>query len=254
MAPVLQNGYHPPVNTLFHGVITTTGGVTGTFSTLANPFISPILFLQPIYTPTTFDLLVKGNFANSALDLTHNQFNVGAMLNGLQTTATGDLANVLNTIAYLPAGAVGNAYQQISPDKAAALPTLAFAGANLQKRILAERITNLRFGGQGPAAWGACPAPSTSMAPGPVGMMLAFNSSNLSGLITSDKRSEPAAPQSRWGLYLDPALILGSQQSSENQTGFNFTIAGFNAGVDYRVRDDLLVGLATGYTHTGAGF
>ena len=39
-----------------------------------------------------------------------------------------------------------------------------------------------------------------------------------------------------------------------NQTGFTFTIAGFNAGADYRVRDDLLVGLATGYSYTGARF
>ena len=39
-----------------------------------------------------------------------------------------------------------------------------------------------------------------------------------------------------------------------NQTGFDFSIAGFNAGADYRVRDDLLVGLATGYSHTGARF
>jgi uncharacterized protein YhjY with autotransporter beta-barrel domain len=44
------------------------------------------------------------------------------------------------------------------------------------------------------------------------------------------------------------------QQSSENQTGFTFNIAGFTAGADYRVRDDLLVGLATGCSHTGATF
>jgi outer membrane autotransporter protein len=31
-------------------------------------------------------------------------------------------------------------------------------------------------------------------------------------------------------------------------------MAGFSAGADYRVRDDLLVGLATGYTKTDAGF
>jgi outer membrane autotransporter protein len=76
----------------------------------------------------------------------------------------------------------------------------------------------------------------------------------LAGLVTSGRRSEPGAPESRWGLYLDPALILGSQQSSENQTGFTFNIAGFTAGADYRVRDDLLVGLATGCSHTGATF
>jgi outer membrane autotransporter protein len=39
-----------------------------------------------------------------------------------------------------------------------------------------------------------------------------------------------------------------------NQTGFDFNIAGLNAGADYRVQDDLLVGLATGYSHTAAIF
>ena len=48
--------------------------------------------------------------------------------------------------------------------------------------------------------------------------------------------------------------MLGSRSSSVDQTGYNFTIAGFTLGADYQVRDDLLVGLATGYSHTGAGF
>ena len=39
-----------------------------------------------------------------------------------------------------------------------------------------------------------------------------------------------------------------------NQTGFDLNIAGGNAGADYRVQDDLLEGLATGYSHTGATF
>ncbi len=39
-----------------------------------------------------------------------------------------------------------------------------------------------------------------------------------------------------------------------DQTGFGFTMAGFTAGADYRVRQDLLLGLNTGYTYTSAGF
>ena len=36
-----------------------------------------------------------------------------------------------------------------------------------------------------------------------------------------------------------------------NQTGFDLNIASGNAGADYRVQDDLLEGLATGYSYTG---
>ncbi|MGO8761451.1 MAG: autotransporter domain-containing protein [Desulfobaccales bacterium] len=252
VSPVLLGGYIPALNTLFHGVITTTGGVAGTFSTVTNP-ISPILSWQAIYTPTTFDLLVKGNFANSALDLTHNQANVGAAMNGLAATATGDLANMLNAIAALPSNnAVANAYQQISADKAASLTTLAFAGANLQKRTLSRRITDLRFGSEdaGLAAGGHG---SFNFSRGE-GLMLAYNSSSLVGLLTSEKKAEPSASENRWGLYLDPAMILGAQKSSVDQSGFGFTIAGFTAGADYRVMDSLVLGLNTGYAHTGASF
>jgi outer membrane autotransporter protein len=83
------------------------------------------------------------------------------------------------------------------------------------------------------------------------GLMLAYNSSDLSSLLTAKRK---AAPETKWGLYLTPSLILGSQNSTDQQTGFNFNIAGFTAGADYRVRDDLLVGLATGYSHTSADF
>jgi outer membrane autotransporter protein len=81
--------------------------------------------------------------------------------------------------------------------------------------------------------------------------MLAYNYSSLAGLITGER---PKAPENRWGVYLEPGGILGSMKSSMNQTGFDFNVAGFNAGADYQVRDHLLVGLGTGYSHSGANF
>ena len=193
--PVLQGGYLPLGNQLFHGVITAAQGVNGTFGTMANQFITPTLFWQPLYTPNTFDLLVLRSYTNPALTLTRNQSNVGAMLNGVATSAAGDLNTGLNAIDGLSSGSlVANAFQQISPDKATALPTLAFAGANLQMRNLSRRITNLRFGGRKWTAREACPAPSTSTTPGPAGLMLAYNSSSLTGLITARKEAAPGDP------------------------------------------------------------
>jgi uncharacterized protein with beta-barrel porin domain len=252
VSPMLQGGYIPAINTLFHGVITTGAGVTGAFSSVTNP-INAILFWQPVYTATTFDLLVKGNFAGAGLNLTHNQANVGNMLNGVQGSATGDLANVLNTIANLPSnGAIANAYQQISPDKAAALSTLAFAGANLQKSTLSRRITDLRFGPEDTGLTaGGLGASLLNYAQGG-GLMVASSASSLAGLLTG--QNNPNALEKPWGVYFDPGLILGGQGSSVDQTGFDFTMAGFTAGADYRVWQDLLVGLNTGYTYTSAGF
>ena len=249
LKPVLLGGYRPQLNYLFPGIVTATGGVTGTFTNIANTQL-----WRAVYYPNQVDLMFLGSDYTPP-GLTHNQYAVGAMLNRLAGTATGDLATVLNTIDRLPSSsAVANALQQISPDKAAALPILAFAESNLHKRILSRRISDLRFGSRDIGAMGGMPGSFNFNYSRASGLMLAYNSSNLSGLLTSDRKAGPSAPESRWGVYLDPAMVLGSQATTVNQTGFDFSIAGFNAGADYRVQDDLLVGLATGYSYTGARF
>jgi len=252
LAPMLLGGYPPARNQVFPGIITTTGGVIGTFSSVANQQITPILAWQPRYNTTSVDLVAAPDFANPGLPLTANLRRLGAMLNGVNDRAGGDLGTVLDTLCQLPTGgAVADTYKQISPEKAGALSTLAFAGATFQMRNLAQRITDVRFGSREAGVMSGLPGAFGLNYSRAEGMMLAFNSSNLAGLLTSKKA---AAPETKWGIYLDPSLILGSQGSTVGQTGFNFNIAGFNAGADYRVRNDLLVGLATGYSHSGANF
>jgi len=251
--PTLLNGYRPRGNQVFPGVLTATGGITGAFTTIANQQISPTLFWQARYNPTSVDLWVQRHYTNAGLGLNANQQGVGAMLNRVAGRTSGDLDEILNTIDYLPNGAsVRDAYKQISPEKSCALATLAFAGAGLQQRTLSQRLTNLRFAGREAGVAGGRPGAFNLNCSQAQGLMLAFNSSNLSTLITGQRQAPPSP--NPWGLYLDPALILGGQKSSVNQTGYNFTIAGLNAGADFRVRDDLVVGLATGYSHTTANF
>jgi uncharacterized protein with beta-barrel porin domain len=251
LQPVLLNGYRPTGNQVFP-FLTAAGGVTGTFSRVTGQVLSPTLTLQPRYYANHVELLIARDYVNPSLNLTPNQRAVGNMLNGLSDTASGDLNQVLNTIDSLSSGSqVAGAYQEISADKAASLATLGFAGASLFRQGLANRITNLRYGGMGGAGGlGGLSSFNLNYSKAS-GLMLAYNSASLAGLITAKKR---AAPETRWGLYLDPGLALGSQKSTINQTGYNFVIAGFTAGADYRLRDDLLVGLATGYSHTGADF
>jgi outer membrane autotransporter protein len=235
---------------VFPGIITTTGGLTGTFSRIVAP-AGPVMFWEPVYYANRCDLVAGGDFANPGVPLTANQRNVGLMLNGVYPGATGDLATVLNVLTQLPTAAFPDAYQQISADKAGALGNLGFAGANLQMRNLARRVTDLRFGTRERGAVGGLPGSLNLSYSRAAGLMLAFNSSSLAGLLTAKKE---APSETRWGLYLEPDVILGTQKSSINQTGYDFTIAGFTAGADYQVRENLLLGLATGYSHTDADF
>ncbi|HEY9074394.1 MAG TPA: autotransporter outer membrane beta-barrel domain-containing protein, partial [Desulfobaccales bacterium] len=84
------------------------------------------------------------------------------------------------------------------------------------------------------------------------GVMLAYNGAALPSLFSA--RREFQTPESRWGLFADGGAAFGSQKSTVNQTGFDFTLGGFTAGADYQVTDNLLLGLATGYSHTASGF
>jgi outer membrane autotransporter protein len=249
ITPVLLNGYRPPVNTKFADIIKTTGGLTGTFSTVTQP-----LFWQPYYDATSFGLTVQTDYANQWLGLNSNQQQVGLMLNRVAGTPTGDLGAVLVALVNLPtASDVQNAYRQISPEKAGSLANLGFVAATFQMRNLATRTTNLRFlqgesGGGGGLNSGSLRFNYTRLE----GMMLAYSGASLSNLFSA--RKEFTAPESRWGLFADGGAAFGNQKTSANQTGYNFTLGGFTIGADYRLRDNLLVGLATGYSNTSSSF
>jgi outer membrane autotransporter protein len=127
--------------------------------------------------------------------------------------------------------------------------SLALTGAAFQMRQQAQRVSDLRFGHLG-GEGGGLEAFSLTYSR-TEGLMLAYNAGSLAGLLSEKPRTVHDTP---WGLYLYPSLLLGSQQSTVNQTGYNYTAAGFTAGADYRVWDHLVAGLATGYSNTSAGF
>jgi len=252
LTPRLLNGYRPRAGQIFEGVVSATGGISGAFSTCSN--FTPTLVSQPLYTANRIDLLVRRDYTNPFLaPLTRNQYAVGTMLNGLAGATSGDLNTVLDAIDGLPASAnVLDAFKQISPEKASALSALGFAAAAFQGRNLATRTTNLRFaqggseGGSGNSGNLGCNYSRTD------GVMLAYNGASLSSLFSS--RKEFKAPETRWGLFADGGAAFGTQNSSTSQTGYNFSLGGLTLGADYRLRDNLLMGLATGYSNISSSF
>ncbi len=254
LSPVLLGGYRPLGNTVFPGIVTATGGISGTFSDITSQQISPTLFWQPRYSANSVNLVVQRDYTNPELALNANQLAVGTMLNGVARATAGDLNTVLNAVDSLPnAAAVQDAYKQISPEKAGALANLGFVAANFQVRNLATRTTNLRFV-QGGSSGAGCLAPGglNCSYSRQSGVMLAYNGGFLPDLFSA--RREFQAPESRWGIFADGGAAFGTQSSTSNQTGYSFTLGGFTLGADYRVTDHLLVGLATGYSNTASSF
>ncbi len=250
LAPVLLGGYKPAKNQVFSNIITATGGVTGTFANIVSPFPWNVL-----YHTNSVDLVslfsVYRNFTDPALHLTGNQQNVGRMLNALADTASGDLAEVLATLSELPDSQVGQALQQLSPDKGSALPTLSFASSLMQGRSLINRMNFLRRPGGGALAGGSLSGRLGMSYSRLSGLMLAYNGASLGSLFRGRPQTDGRLP---WGLFTNFVGVLGTQDTTANQTGYSYHTFGFNSGLDYRFRDDLVLGVGSGYYHTAAYF
>src|SRR5690606_28828372 len=52
----------------------------------------------------------------------------------------------------------------------------------------------------------------------------------------------------RWGVFATGTIGRGKRGSSGENTGYDFDTAGLTAGFDYRVRDNLVLGVSLGYT------
>jgi uncharacterized protein YhjY with autotransporter beta-barrel domain len=58
-----------------------------------------------------------------------------------------------------------------------------------------------------------------------------------------------AVVPSRWGFFINGSLRRGSQEANIYENGFDFRNNAFTAGADYRLRDNLVLGLAYGHSN-----
>jgi uncharacterized protein YhjY with autotransporter beta-barrel domain len=63
-----------------------------------------------------------------------------------------------------------------------------------------------------------------------------------------------AVTPSRWGFFINGTLRRGSQDMTINETGFDFRSSGITGGADYRLRDNLVLGLALGHSNGNTRF
>jgi uncharacterized protein YhjY with autotransporter beta-barrel domain len=89
-----------------------------------------------------------------------------------------------------------------------------------------------------------------------LGQALGIHGPNLSapfggGAGDSDAGSSIA---SRLGFFINGSLRRGTHDNTEDETGFDFRSNGITAGVDYRISDRLVLGLAFGHSNGTANF
>lgn len=134
--------------------------------------------------------------------------------------------------------------------QAATLGTIALATTSVQTTNIGLRLAALRRGG----------ATGVSMS----GLSLSIDGQSLplgalTGMIPSGERGGGASADrsgflSRLGFFANGQGSFGAQDATSREPGFDFHTAGITLGADYRLTDQVLLGMAFGYLRTKSDF
>jgi outer membrane autotransporter protein len=129
------------------------------------------------------------------------------------------------------------------------LGTIALATTSVQTTKIGIRLAALRRGATGASASG--------LALNIDGQSLPLGA--LTGMIPSGERGGGASADrsgflSRLGFFANGQGNFGNQDATSREPGFDFHTAGVTLGADYRLTDQVLLGMAFGYLRTKSDF
>lgn len=142
-------------------------------------------------------------------------------------------------------GQVVGALDAINPEPLLSAASTVLRLSTQQHGNLEERINSLRSGATG-----------IDLA----GLNLKIDGKEVTGevvqslLNTLTGGAASADDFGRWGLFLNGRVNFGERDQTQNQTGFDFDTIGITSGVDYRLRDNFVLGVAVGYSKINADF
>jgi len=258
---LLNQGYQPASGDKLK-LITTGGVVNGRFSQLQNPFALAVGFdtidlvyarqsvtlefltLHPPITPVTPvnpgppDVVMTTDFSSFAF--TPNQLAAANLLDAVQLDPKA--ANLISFLNTEPFSNFPKDFQKISPDGLTALYEISFSNANIQKLNLESRLDDIHNGSNGFSS----------------NMKINGATVNLEDRADADGKSSKAvvepilqhAPENRWGVWMTGFGDFVDVNGDGNAPGYNFTTGGVSLGLDYRITDQLAIGVMGEYSHT----
>jgi outer membrane autotransporter protein len=150
-----------------------------------------------------------------------------------------NLISFLNTepFADLPAD-----FQKISPEGLTAFYEISFSNANIQKLNLESRLDDIQNGSNGFSS----------------NMKVNGATVNLEDRADADGVSSKAVvepmlqhtPENRWGVWMTGFGDFVDVEGDGNAQGYNFTTGGVSLGLDYRITNQLAIGVMGEYSHT----
>jgi outer membrane autotransporter protein len=224
--------------------LTAAGGVSGTFATLLNPFVSgTIVQGQLIYLPTGVLLEgTQGSFVTAACNP-----NSAAVAHSLDA-AVGNprAAGLITFLDNQPFNQLCRDFELISPDELTAVNNMGIALANVQTANVERRLGDIHAGSTGFNASGFTLNGRTPDV-----------SAGLAGVSGPEGKGGPPVmapiPENRWGVFVTGLGEFTNIGSTANAAGFDVRTGGVTLGADYRIGSNFAVGLLTGYAHTDVG-
>lgn len=226
--------------------LTAAGGVSGTFSTVSNPFNDTIVLTKVVYEANEVSLEAsQGSFA-SLSGLTPNQRAVANNLDLIVTDSRGsELIGFLNTELL---GNLPRDYDLIAPEELASIYETGFSQARMQTLNLQRRMDEIRAGSTGFSARGFTLR----------GNGRDYRDGKTSIASTSPEKQSPLfnpSPENRWGAFVTGAGEVANIGNEDmNARGYDITTGGVTFGLDFRPSPNFALGVNAGYAHSSADF
>jgi autotransporter-associated beta strand protein len=243
-------GFHPQAGNQLT-LVTTGGTITNRFAQFVDPFAtgpgyntvdlvyglnSVVLEFLNLTLPVPPPSVVTIDFESFAQ--TPNQRAAANILDNIQLNPkAADLMSFLykEPVSNLPAD-----LDKISPDGLTAFYEISFSNANIQRLNLEGRLDDVRAGSNGF---------SSNMTVNSATVNLE-DKAPVEGKSTPVQQAMQPGPENRWGVWVTGFGDFVSVDSDYNARGYDFTTGGVSVGIDYRLTDQLAVGVMGEYAHT----
>ncbi|MBV9275684.1 MAG: autotransporter domain-containing protein [Verrucomicrobia bacterium] len=223
--------------------LTAGGGVSGSFTTIQNPFISgTIVKAQVVQLADAVEITgAQGNFVDAACN--PNSAAVARALN----SAVGDprAAALITFLNNQPIQDLCADFTLIAPEQLSSMYNMGVSLAGVQMQNLSRRMDSIHYGSSGFSAAGFTlngNAPSLM--------------DGLSGPTGAEGKAGPAplapVPENRWGFFVTGLGDFTHLDGTSGAAGFDLQTGGITLGADYRIGSNFAVGVMAGYAHLNA--
>jgi uncharacterized protein with beta-barrel porin domain len=174
----------------------------------------------------------------SSFAFTPNQLAAANLLDAVQLAPrAADAINFLNKEAF--ANLPGD-FDKISPDGLTAFYEIGFSNANIQRLNMEDRLDEIHHGSNGFSS-------NMKVNGATVNDKAGMDGKSSKGVV--EPILQPG-PENRWGVWLTGFGDFVSVDADSNAKGYDFTTGGVSLGIDYRITDQLAIGVMGDYSHT----